>query len=193
MALDANDLMTLKAMGGNKSDHSSFETYMIADRQSRRPSATAVTGLTLGAVGLLAGVGAWVFGGVFANAKGNQAREAANTAYTLANANHTNTLALMNQQQVNTNATIDRLITAIQRETDARAGGDQTITQTITDTLSGSQSSALTAQQQSEMSSLQNLQNTLLSDAVTGRSSLNPTPVSLYSSPQPCGCPGCNG
>lgn len=191
MALDANDLMTLKAMGGNKSDHSSFETYMIADRQSKRPSATAVTGLTLGAVGLLAGVGAWVFGGVFANAKGNQAREAANTAYTLANANHTNTLALMNQQQANTNATIDRLITAIQRETDARAGGDQTITQTITDTLSGSQSSALTAQQQSEMSSLQNLQNTLLSDAVTGRSSLNPTPVSLYSSPQPCGCPGC--
>ena len=28
-------------------------------------------------------------------------------------------------------------------------------------------------------------------DAVTGRSSLNATPVQIYSAPQPCGCPGC--
>ena len=191
--MDINDLVTLKSLTG---DHSSYENFMIADKQSRRPSSVAVAGLTIGSVGLLAGIGAWVFGGMFASAKSNQAKEAANTAFSLANANHTNTLALIQQQQTNTNATIDRLITAIQRESDQRIAGDVNLTNTVNDSVSGQQASNLTAQQQSELASMQNLQNTLLTDAVTGRSSLNPTPVTIYSAPSPCGCPGgcgCNG
>lgn len=192
--MDLNDFMTMKALSGG-SDHSSYETYMIAEKQSRRPSTVAVTGLALGSIGLIAGIGAWVFGGVYANAKGNQAKEAANTAFALANANHTNTLALIQQQQTNTNATIDRLINAIHREADQRIACDVTLTNTVTDSVSGSQQGTLTAQQAAELAASQATQQVMqqtFTDAVTGRSSLNPTPVTIYSAPSPCGCPnGC--
>ena len=188
--MELNDIMTLKALGGT-SDHSSYETFMISDKLSKKASGTSIAALTVGGVGLLAGIGAWVFAGVTANAKARAAREAANTAITLANANHTNTLALINQGQANTNATLDRMLEALRREQDQRIAGDVTLTNTVNDSVSGSQQGTLTAQQAAELSSIQSVQNTLLTDAITGRSSLNPTPVTVYSAPQPCACPGC--
>jgi hypothetical protein len=100
----------------------------------------------------------------------------------------------MNSQNANTNATLDRVVRALERETDARVSGDVTLNQTITDTVSGQQASTLTAQQQAELAASQATQQVMTqtySDFVTGRASLNPTPVSLYSAPQPCACPGC--
>lgn len=193
MALETNDILALRGM--SKDDGMTpFEQYMVAEKQSRRPSSVGVAGLVLGTVGAAAAIGAWIFGGTYAASKSAQAREAAQAANNLATANHTNTLALMTQAQANQNATIDRIITALNRETDARSGGDQTISQTITDTLSGSQSGSLTAQQQSDLSAVQTATQNLLTQAMLGNLSENPQKVSLYSAPQPCQCPGgCNG
>ena len=105
-------------------------------------------------------------------------------------------LNLLNQQSANTNATLDRVIRGLERETDARVAGDINLTNTVTDSQTGSQASQLSALQQAELAASQATQQVMTqtySDFVTGRASLNPTPVSLYSAPQPCACPasGC--
>lgn len=156
-------------MGG----FSPYESWKVSELSARRPNGTAVAGLAVASVAAALGIGAWIFGPVLSNAKANGIRDLANAQY---NAN--------NQQL----ATLAALLTTERAE---RVAQGTTISQTITDTISGQQSSTLTAQQAAELSSIQSLQQTLLNDAVTGRSSLNPTPVSIYSAPAPCGCPGC--
>ena len=153
---------------------SPYESFMIAEKSSKRASGTAIAGITVASVAAALGIGAWVFGPVFAasRARGVEA------------------LAVANQR--NTDATIDRLANLLAVERNERVAQGLSVTQTINDTISGQQTSTLTAQQASELSSIQNLQNTLLTDAVTGRSGMNPTPVTIYSAPAPCGCP-CNG
>ena len=152
---------------------SPYETFMMNEKTSRHPSNTAVAGLVLGTVGAALGVGAWVFAPIFSNAKANGIRDLANAQF---NAN---------------NAQIASLASLLGTERAERVAQGTTISQTITDSISGQQSSTLTAQQAAELSSIQSLQQTLLNDAVTGRSSLNPTPVSIYAAPPPCSCPGC--
>lgn len=166
--VESNDMM-MRPFGGL----SPYESFKISEMSSRRPSGTAVAGLVLGTVGAAVGIGAWIFGPVVANQKANGVRDLANAQF---NAN--------NQQ-------LALLTSLLSTERAERVAQGTTISQTITDTISGQQSSSLTAQQQSDLSSMQSLQNTLLTDAVTGRSSLNPTPVTVYSAPAPCGCPGC--
>jgi len=193
MALDANDLMMLKGMD-SKEGLTPYEQYMVSYKQAKKPSGVAIAGLTVGVVGVVAGATAWIFGGMQASAKAGQAKEAAQSAKEIAAAQYQAALQLMNQQNANTNATLDRVIRGLERETDARVSGDVTLNQTITDTVSGSQQGTLTAQQQAELAASQATQQVMTqtySDFVTGRASLNPTPVSLYSSPQPCNCPGC--
>lgn len=195
MALDANDLMMLKGMD-SKEGMTPYEQYMVGYKQSKKPSGVAIAGLTVASVAAAAGIGAWIFGPLYGNAKAGQAKEAAQSAKEIAAAQYQAALQLMNTQNANTNATLDRVVRALERETDARVSGDQTITQTITDTVSGQQASNLTAQQQAELAASQATQQVMTqtySDFVTGRASLNPTPVSLYSAPQPCACPasGC--
>lgn len=153
---------------------SPYESWMMTEKSSKRASGTAIAGVTIASVAAALGIGAWIFGPVFSNAKAN------------------GVLALANANQRNTDATIDRLANLLATERNERVAQGLTISQTITDSISGQQSSTLTAQQASELSSIQSLQQTLLNDAVTGRSSLNPTPVTIYSAPSPCGCP-CNG
>ena len=153
---------------------SPYESYKMSELSTRRPNGTAITGVVLGSVGLALGVGAWIFGPVFSNAKANGIKELANVQFAA------------NNQQL---ATLANLLTTERAE---RVAQGTTISQTITDTISGQQSSSLTAQQASELSAVNSVMQQTFSDAITGRSSLNPTPVSLYSSPQPCGCP-CNG
>lgn len=152
---------------------SPYETWKVSEVSSRRPSSVGIAGLVLGTVGTALAAGAWIFGPVFSNAKANGIRDLANAQF---NAN--------NQQL----ATLANLLGTERAE---RVAQGTTISQTITDSISGQQSSTLTAQQAAELSSIQSLQQTLLNDAVTGRSSLNPTPVSIYAAPQPCSCPGC--
>lgn len=154
---------------------SPYESFMMSEKVNRRSSGNAVAGLVLGSVGTALAVGAWIFGPIFGNAKANGVRDLASAQF-----------AANNQQ-------IAALTGLLSTERAERVAQGTTISQTITDSISGQQSSTLTAQQAAELSSIQSLQQTLLTDAVTGRSSLNPTPVSIYSAPQPCGCPGgCN-
>lgn len=152
---------------------SPYENMKLNEMASRRPNGATVTGIVLGSVGLALGVGAWIFAPVFSNAKANGIKDLANAQF-----------AANNQQ-------IAALTGLLSTERAERVAQGTTISQTITDTISGQQSSTLTAQQAAELSSIQSLQQTLLTDAVTGRSSLNPTPVSLYSAPRACSCPGC--
>lgn len=185
MALEMNDLAMLKSMGG--SELTPYEQYKIGFMQNRNHTGgVAISGLVLGTVGTAIGVGAWLFGGMYGNAKANQAKEAAQSAKELANVQ----IAASQRQ-------IDQLTNLFAAERNERINGDVTLNQTITDTVSGQQASTLSAQQAAELSAVNSVMQQTYSDFVTGRASLNPTPVSLYSSPKPCDCPmsgcGCNG
>ena len=187
------DLMALQSMD-RKGEMTPYEQYMVSYKQSKKPSGVAIAGLTVGVVGAVAGVSAWIFGGMYGSAKANQAKEAAIGAKELANAQYQAALQLMNQQNQNTQSNLDRLISTVAAERAERIAGDVTMSQSITDSISGQQSGSQSqAQTQTTAidNTMQNIMQTVLSDAITGRSSLNPTPVNIYSSPQPCGCPGC--
>lgn len=195
MALDVNDLMMLKGMD-SKEGLTPYEQFDVARHQAKKPSGVAIAGLTVASVGAAAAIGAWIFGPLYGNAKAGQAKEAAQAAKEQAALQYQAALNLLNQQSANTNATLDRVIRGLERETDARVAGDINLTNTVTDSQTGSQASQLTALQQAELAASQATQQVMTqtySDFVTGRASLNPTPVSLYSAPQPCACPasGC--
>jgi len=164
--MDANEMMAFRGL-------SPYETFMINEKSSRRPSGTAVAGLVLGTVGAALGIGAWIFAPLFSNAKANGVKDLANAQF---NAN--------NQQL----ATLAALLTTERAE---RVAQGVTLTQTVTDTVSGSQQGTLTAQQAAELSSIQSVQNQLFTQAVMGNLSENAQKVQLYSAPQPCSCPGC--
>ena len=186
MALEMNDLMMLRGMD-SKEGLSPYEQVKLDHMTARsHTSGIGVAGLVLGTVGTAVGVGAWIFGGMYGNAKANQAKEVAIAAKEIA--------ALQNGA---TQRQLDQLTNLFAAERAERINGDQTITQTITDTVSGSQQGTLSAQQAAELSAVNSVMTQTYSDFVTGRASLNPTPVSLYSAPQPCACPasgcGCNG
>ena len=174
-----NDLMALKSMGN--SGMTPYEQVKLDYMSSKHhTSGIGVAGLVLGTVGTAAAVGAWIFAPLYGNAKANQAREAAQAAKEQANI-----YAAANQRQ------LDQLTGLFAAERAERIAGDTTISQTITDTVSGSQQGTLTAQQAAELSSIQSVQQNLLNQAIMGNISENPQKVMLYSAPQPCGCPGC--
>lgn len=150
-----------------------YESFKVGEMQSRRPSGTAVAGLVLGTVGAAAAIGAWIFAPIFSNAKSNGVRDLANAQFAA------------NNQQI---ATIAGLLSSERAE---RVAQGTTISQTITDTISGQQSSTLTAQQAAELSAMQSVQQNLLNQAILGNLSENPQKVQIYSAPQPCACPGC--
>ena len=152
---------------------SPYESFKMTELSSRRPNGTAITGVVLGSVGLALGIGAWIFPSVYANSKANGIRDLANARY---DAN---------------NAQIAALTSLLGTERAERVAQGVTLTQTVNDTVSGSQQSALTAQQAAELSAVNSVMQQTFSDAITGRSSLNATPVQIYSAPQPCGCPNC--
>jgi hypothetical protein len=182
MALEMNDLMMLRGMD-SKEGLSPYEQVKVGYMQNRNhTSGIGVAGLVLGTVGTAVGVGAWLFGGMYGNAKANQAKEVALAAKEIA------TL-----QNGATQRQLDQLTNLFAAERAERINGDQTITQTVNDTVSGSQQGTLSAQQAAELSAVNSVMTQTYSDFVTGRASLNPTPVSLYSAPQPCACPasGC--
>ena len=159
-----------------------YESFMVSEKASRRPSGSAVAGLVLGSVGTALAVGAWIFGPVIA---GNRSR-GVEKLVEVSNANTNNTLNRL-ASLLDLERSVRPLWMLDVRELDAPQG--VTLTQTVTDTVSGSQQSALTAQQAAELSAVNSVMQQTFSDAITGRSSLNPTPVNIYSAPQPCGCP----
>ena len=187
MALEMNDLLALKTMDSKDGHLTPYEQYMMGYKQQRaHTSGIGVAGLVLGTVGTAAAIGAWVFAPMYGNAKANQAKEVAIAAKEIANVQ----IAASQRQ-------LDQLTNLFAAERAERIAGDVTLTNTVNDSVSGQQASTLTAQQAAELSAVNSVMQQTYSDFVTGRASLNPTPVSLYSSPQPCGCPatgcGCNG
>lgn len=188
MALDVNDLAMLKGMD-QKGGLSPYEQFDMARHQAKKPSGVAIAGLTVASVGAAAAIGAWIFGPLYGNAKAGQAKEAAQSAKELAAAQYQAALQLLQTQNQNTQATIDRLIGSVAAERNERIAGDLNITTTINDTQSGQQAAS-----QSQTTAVDNAVSQVMSqtfaDAITGRSSLNATPVQIYSAPQPCGCPG---
>ena len=148
-----------------------YESFMMTEKASRRPSGTAVAGLVLGTVGAALGVGAWVFAPVFSNAKANGIRDLANAQFNANNAQIATIAGLLNTERAE------------------RVAQGVTLTQTVTDTVSGSQQGTLSAQQAAELSSIQSVQQNLLNQAIMGNLSENPQKVQIYSAPQPCGCP----
>lgn len=188
MALDVNDLAMLKGMD-QKGGLSPYEQFDMARHQAKKPSGVAIAGLTVASVGAAAAIGAWIFAPLYGNAKAGQAKEAAQSAKELAAAQYQAALQLLQTQNQNTQATIDRLISSVAAERNERIAGDLNITTTINDTQSGQQAAS-----QSQTTAVDNAVSQVMSqtfaDAITGRSSLNATPVQIYSAPQPCGCPG---
>lgn len=185
-AMDINDLMTLKALDKDNS-MSPYEQYMVGYKQNKaHTSGVGVAGLVLGTVGTAAAIGAWIFAPIYASSKSSQAKEAAMAAERIANVQNQGLRDL-----------IGTLATTVAAERAERIAGDVNLTNTVNDSVSGSQQGTLTAQQAAELSAVNSVMQQTYSDFVTGRASLNPTPVSLYSSPQPCNCPasgcGCNG
>ena len=172
MALEMNDLMMLKGM--DKDGFSPYEQVKIGHMQSKKASGTAIAGLAVGIGASVAAIGGWMWAG-------SQAKAAKD-------------LAIAKNDGLRDLVTT--LAGTVAAERAERIAGDVTLTNTVNDSVSGSQQSALTAQQAAELSAVNSVMQQTYSDFVTGRASLNPTPVSLYSSPQPCACPnscGCNG
>ena len=152
---------------------SPYESFKVSSIASKRPSGAAIAGLVLGSVGTAAAVGAWIFGPVIANSRTKGVEK------------------LVDVTNANTNNTLNRLASLLDYERAERVAQGTTISQTITDQISGTQSSNLTAQQAAELSAVNSVMQQTFSDAITGRSSLNPTAVSIYSAPRACDCPNC--
>ena len=190
MALELQDLMALQSMD-KKSELTPYEQYKVGYMQSKKPSGVAIAGLTVASVAAAAGISAWIFGGMQAAAKGKEAKEAAYAAKEVAATQYNAALQLMNQQNQNTQANLDRLISTVAAERAERIAGDVTMSQNITDTISGQQSAAQSQATSVESSAYATAMNQIVSDRLTGRSSLDAQPVCIYSAPQPCSCPGC--
>ena len=153
---------------------SPYESFKVSEMSSRRPSGTAVAGLVLGTVGAAAAIGAWIFGPVVASNRTKGVER------------------LVEVTNANNQSTLDRLINALATERAERVAQGVTLTQTVNDTVSGSQQGTLTAQQAAELSSIQTVQNNLLNNAILGNLSQAPQKVAIYQDAMPCGC-GCNG
>ena len=185
MALEMNDLMMLKSLG--KEDMTPYEQFKTQHMQAKEHTGgVAITGMVTGIAGLVIGGTAWLFSGLYGNAKANQAREAAYAAKELANA-----------QIGSTQRQLDQLTNLFAAERQERINGDITLNATITDSVSGQQASTLTAQQQAELAASQVATQTVMTGLMTGRYSENPQRVALYQDAKPCACPmsgcGCNG
>ena len=174
--MEVKDLMEMKALEGN--GFSPYEQMKLQHMQSKsHTSGIGVAGLVLGTVGTAAAVGAWIFGPTYANAKSNQAREAAIAAEKIANVQ-----IQASQRQ------LDQLTALLATERNERLQGQTTISQTITDTISGQQSSALTANQAAELSAINTATNNVMTGLMTGQYSQNPMRVVRVSGQRECPC-----
>lgn len=170
MAMDLNDLMALKDLG--KGGFTPYEQVKVSHMQSKRASGTAIGALCVGVGAAVAAVGV----GAYACAKASEARRSAA-------AENAGTAALLKQAT-------EFMTNYMKEERQERRAETVNLTQTITDSISGQQSSSLTATQQAELSQAQQLMFGLS----TGEYSKNPQKVAIYQDAQPCPCPcGCNG
>ena len=154
----------------NSNGLSQYEQIKISAMNSRHASGTAIAGLTVAVGAAVAALAA----GAWAGAKAKEAKEVSKS------------------YAAGIDKRLDNIGALLESEINRRIQGDITITQSVADTIQGQQS---TSQSTSvENSAMATAYNQIISDRLTGRSSLDAQPVCIYSAPQPCGCPGgCNG
>lgn len=139
---------------------SPYEQVKIAEMAGRKANGATITAIVLAGGALVAGVGAWIFSGVYTSARAKGNERALDQLSTLLLAEH--------NERVNQ---APRLVDYVNVQTGAYAGAGA--------------NSAANAFSQAEAQ--------IVANALTGRSQLCPQPVSIYSAPQPCGCPGTCG
>ena len=161
MALEMNDLMALKSLESGMTPYEQFKTQHM---QSKHASGTAIGALVtgVGAAVLAVGAAAWA---------GSRAQNAKDVAIA---------------KNDGLKDLVQTLAGTLAAERNERINGDLNITNTINDTVSGSQ--------QGQLSQSQQLSNDIAIGLMTGKYSENPQKVELFSPAQPfqCGC-GCNG
>lgn len=203
--LDMNDLMAIRGLDrdidrnwgyGYGYNHgygsmSPYEQMKVSHMAAKRPSGVAVAGLTVGAVAAAASIGAWIFGGMQASAKAKEAAQIGIAAKEQAAMQFQASTKLLDTVRDDTQRTIDRILANVDTERRERIQGDVNITQSVSDTITGQQSAAQNQSTSVENSATATAYNQIISDRLTGRSSLDAQPVCIYSSPKPCDCPGC--
>ena len=168
--MEMKDFLEAKALLGDNQGLSQYEQIKVG-RMNKKASGTAIAGLVVGVGAAVAaiGVGAW------ATAKASEARR-------VAIAKNEGTEALLNRLAVQ----YDQYMATERQE---RINGDLNITNTINDTVSGSQ--------QGQLSQSQQLSNEIALGMMTGEYERRPRRVTLYRDATPCNCPasgcGCNG
>lgn len=152
---------------------SAFEATTLMQREAKRPNGTGVTGIVIGSAALLAGIGAWIFGGCFASSKAKS-----NTDLIKMNAEHQNQMNML-------------LGTSINNERAERVRQQPTLQSYIdvqtNPTQSGTAASSALADAMAYAQAINNNNNTL-SDAIQQSSYLRVQPISV----KDCGC-GCSG
>ena len=168
--MESSDILMVKSLF-EKDSMSDYEQSMLSHKQGNRPNGTSVAAITIGSAALLVGIGAWVFGGVYANAKacGNA--------------------QLISANQAHANQMLALLATNAANERAERMNQLNLSNRTIVDIVSGATS---IASSQANSSALAQAEATLLTQSLLGNINQCPQKVSLYSAPQPCPCP-CNG
>lgn len=161
MALDSNDLAMLHGMG-----FSPYEQVKIGYMQNKKASGTSI-----GALATAVGAGVLAIGGA---------------AWAASRAQNAKDVAIAKNDGLRD--LVSTLASTVAAERGERIAGDLNITNTINDTVSGSQQGSLSQSQQ--------LSNELTFGLMTGRYSENPQRVAIYQDAKPCACPcscGCNG
>lgn len=150
---------------------SPFEATTLMQREAKRPNGAGVTGIVLGSAGLLAAVGAWIFGGCYASG-----RAKANRDLIKLNAEHQNQMNML-------------LGTSINNERAERVRQQPTLQSYIdvqtNPTQSGTAASSALADAMAYAQAINNNNNSL-SDAIQQSSYLRVQPISV----KDCGC-GC--
>lgn len=204
--LDMNDLMAIRGIdrendrygwggGYGYRDHgysmTPYEQMKVSHMAAKRPSGVAVAGLAVGSVAVVTGIGAWIFGGMQASAKAKEAAQIGIAAKEQAAMQYNASTKLLESVNDNTQKSIDRIMRYVDNERRERIQGDVNITQSVSDTITGQQSASQSQATSVENSAMATAYNQIISDRLTGRSSLDAQPVCIYSSPKPCDCPGC--
>lgn len=168
MDLTLNDLMALKGMG-NENALTPYQQVKM-DYMSRKSNVSG-----LGIAGLVTSVGAvaLTIGGV---------------AWAASRAKNAKDVAIAKNDGLKD--LVQTLAGTLVAERQERIAGDRTLSISINDTVSGQQANSQ-SQTTAIDNTMQSIMQQTLSDAITGKSSLNPQPVMIYSAPQPCACPGC--
>ena len=158
--MEAKDLLEAKAIWGENKGLSQYEQIKV-NKMQQHAGGVAIGALCVGIGGTIVGVA----GALWAGAKAQNAKETSRAL-----------IAGVDKQ-------IDKIGTLLETEVNRRISGDITLNQTITDTISGQQTT----------SQNQQLNNDLTLGLMTGEYERRPQRVALYRDQQACDCPASGG